>query len=138
MMTQDNHTAASQITSDIQTGMHMDKETQDLLNKPLQLSEGMDPKDREFLELIVRLVNEGKINLYGPSTLINSEVYNKLDFEKQGKADFESVNLLAAIREIKGLYDAGYAETYQVINLVHRLRDTKERLEIEGGDLFII
>lgn len=138
MMTQDNHSAASQITSDIQTGMHKDKETQDLLNKPLALSEGMDPKDREFLELIVRLVNEGKINLYGPSTMINNEVYDKLDFEKQGKADFEAVNLLSTVREIKGLYDAGYAETYQVSNLVHRLRDTKERLEIEGGDLFII
>jgi len=138
MITPNNQSAVSQIASTIQVGMHKDKETQDLLNKPLPLSQGMDQKDREFLELIVRLVNEGKINLYGPSTLLNHEVYDKLDFEKQGRADFESINLLSAIREIKGLYDAGYAETYQVANLVSRLRATKERLEFEGGDLFII
>ena len=138
MITQNNQSAASQIASEIQTGTHKDKDTQQLLNKPLELSQGMDPKDRELLELVVKLINDGKINLYSPDTLINHAMYDKLDFEKQGKIDFEAVNLLAAIREIKGLYDAGYAETYQVSNLVGRLRNTKERLEVESGDLFII
>lgn len=110
----------------------------DELNTPLKDSRGIDPKEKEFLEKLVSLINEGKINLFKADTIINSEIYNKLSEDKQGKTDLEALNLLAAIREIKGLYDAGFADTYQMENLVERLRVTKERLEEAGGDLFII
>jgi len=138
MISQDNQNMASQLSAEVQNTVHKDKATQDSLNKPLGLAQGMDQKDREFLNLLLGLVNEGKINLYNPDTLINHAFYDTLDFSSQGKADFEAVNMLSAIREIKGLCDAGYMETYQVANAVNRLRATKERLEIEGGDLFII
>ena len=48
------------------------------------------------------------------------------------------MNLLSALRDIKGLYDAGQKDTYQMQNLIDRVQNTKERLEEEGGDLFII
>ena len=79
-----------------------------------------------------------KINLYLPSTLLNQSVYEKLTDEAQGNADLDAINLTNAMREIKGLCDAGFKDTYQVQNLVHQLRATKERLEEAGGDLFVI
>lgn len=116
----------------------IDPETQKILNTPLQDAAAVSAEDEKLLNLVVSLVNEGKINLYQPATLINSVVYEKLDSVNKGKIDFEAMNLLAAIREIKGLHDAGFAGTYQIANLVGRMRATKERLEVAGGDIFII
>lgn len=120
-----------------QKAVYKDDKTQQELNAPLADS-GVAQKNQEFLDLMLKLIEDGKIDLYKPATLINHEVYDKLSEEKQGKADLEAVNLLSAIREIKGLYDAEYQDTYQMQNLVDRVRNTKERLEEEGGDLFII
>jgi len=113
-------------------------EDQKLLNTPLAMNQSIDPADQQFLNMLMEMVNSGKINLYQPATLINNPIYDKLPSEKQGKVDFEAVNLLSAVREIKGLYDNGFGQTFQIHNLVERLRLTKERLESEGGDLFII
>ncbi|MFA6992656.1 MAG: hypothetical protein WC269_05285 [Candidatus Gracilibacteria bacterium] len=111
---------------------------QKVLNTPLAQSGGMDEKDLAFLNTVMDLISKGTINLYNPSTLINRSVYDGLPTEKRGKIDFEAVNLLSAIREIKNLNDNGFGQTYQMSNLVQRIRVTKERLENEGGDLFII
>ena len=122
-----------------QKSVFIDEATQRNLNTPLQDSTGkLDGKDQEFLNLIISLIDDNKINLYQPSTLVNSEVYDKLDELAQGKVDLESINMLAAIREIKDLYDNGFKETFQMENVVHKLRISKERIEDAGGDLFII
>ncbi len=121
-----------------QKGVFVDEQTQKELNTPLSDPSGVGQENEKFLNLVISLIKEGKINLYQPSTLINQTVYVALPKEKQGKVDFEAMNLLTAIREIKGLYEAGYKDSYQMENLVERVRNTKERLETEGGDLFII
>ena len=122
-----------------QKSVFIDEATQRNLNTPLQDSTGrLDGKDQEFLNLIISLIDDKKIDLYQPSTLINNAVYDKLDEQEQGKVDLEAMNMLTAIREIKGLYDNGYKETFQMENIVHRLRITKERLEQVSGDVFII
>jgi len=108
------------------------------LNKPLAGCVSFGETDREFLKMLMKMVNEGRIDLHGPSSILNTENYQKLSEEKKGKADLEAFNMINVIRDIKGLYDAGYVETYQMENLVERLRDTKERLEKEDGDIFII
>lgn len=124
-----NTTLASQDT---------DPKVQSELNKPLANTQGLSASEETFLNMLISFVNEGKINLYKPDTLLNKAVYDKLEPEKQGKTDLEAINMLSAIREIKGLCDAGYRQTYQVENLVQSLKYTKERIEYAGGDLFII
>lgn len=119
-----------------QTAIFKDEQTQKKLNEPLKYDGSSQNKD--FLEMLVKLINDGKIQVYKPDTLFNHEVYDKLDQAAKGKADYEAMNLLHVIREIKGLYDAGYKATYQIDNLVEKLRVTKERLEMQGGDIFII
>lgn len=113
-------------------------EENQLLNTPLKKDDGVNREDKTFLDLVISLITEGKIDLYKPSSLLNNAVYDLLDEMKQGQADLEAVNLLSAVRELKDLYDAGFTNTFQMENLVHRLRETKERIEESGGDLFII
>lgn len=117
---------------------NMDPKIQSELNIPLKLGSVIDPKDQKFLETLMSLIADGKIDLYKPDSLTNTGVYEKLDHSSKGKVDIEAVNMLSAIRNIKDLHDAGYGDTYQIQNLVYRLRISKERLEEIGGDLFII
>ncbi len=121
-----------------QNNNQIDPETQKVLNTPLTIPSGNDLKDEEFLSFVLDLLSKGKIDLYKPDTLINHTVYDQLPVDKKGKADIEAFNILSKIREIKGLSDAGFRGTFQMQNLVHSVRNIKERLEIEGGDVFII
>jgi len=113
-------------------------ETQEMLNKPVDHPENLDPKDVDFLTMIMEKVDKGEIDLYRPSTLLNNAVYDKLTEAQQGKADFDALNLLGTIREIRKLWTMGQRNTYQIENLTHRIRLTKERLEELGGDIYII
>ena len=121
-----------------QKEVFQNEEKQDELNKPLGMQGGLTPQNKEFLEFVMGLIKGEKINLYAPSSLLNDEVYNTLDEKKQGEVDMEAVNSLAALRDIKGLYMAGYTDTYQMENLVDKLRLAKEKFEEKYGDVFII
>lgn len=114
---------------------------QAMLNKPLTINRpeyNFTTEDKDFLQNIIKKVEQGKIQLYTPSTLLNDEVYKKLSSYDKGKADFNILNLLNKIREIKKLWDRGETNTYQILNLVKSLRLIKERIEIAEGDVFII
>ena len=113
-------------------------ELQQTLNSPLQRQGGIDEKDAEFLNLLMIKIDKNEINLYRPGTLLNLSVYDKLASEGKGKADFDAVNLLTTIREIRKLWNAGHRDTYQIENLTHQLRLIKERLEKISGDIYII
>ncbi len=121
-----------------QKSVFVDKDTQKNLNEPLQDPSGISGEDEKFLEFVMKLISDGKIDLYKAETLVNQEVYKNLSEEQRGKVDFESVNLLSSIREIQDLYENGFEKSFQIQNQVHRLREIKNRLEDESGDLFII
>lgn len=117
---------------------NIDPQTQALLNKPLQSTQGLAGVESDFLDMILKKILDGSINLYRPGSLLNADVLSSLSLEAQLKADMDASNILAAIREIKNLQDAGLRDTYQMQYTVRRLRETKERLEHIGGDIFII
>jgi hypothetical protein len=112
--------------------------TQEILNKPLEHPEGIDEKDLSFLRMLIAKIENGEIKLFQPSSLFNHAVYDKLSEQAKAKAEIDAFNMLATIRDIYRLWQAGERETYQIENLVHRIRLTKERLEEAGGDIFII
>lgn len=116
----------------------IDPQTQKRLNDPLAKPAGISPEDEAFLKLVVSKVEKGEINLMQPSSLINHAVYDQLPPEKQGKIDFDAVNLLTTVRNIYDLLQIGHQATYQIENLVHQVRLTKERLEAISGDIYII
>lgn len=121
-----------------QKAVFKDEQTQQMLNNPVQQSAFRESKNQEFLDLILAKIESKEIGLYTPSSLINDAVYSALSEEIQGKVDLEAMNLLSAIRDIKGLYDSGNKVSFQMENMVERVRNTKERIEIESGDVFVI
>ncbi len=114
------------------------EEVQQMLNQPLTHDGDLDPKDQEFLAMLMEKVDQGEINLYRPSTLINYAVYDKLSPELQVKVEVDAFNLLATVRNIRALWNMGNRNTYQIENLTQKIRLTKERLEIVEGDVYII
>lgn len=113
------------------------EDVQQMLNKPKEGGH-IPEEDRVFLDKLMELVEDGTINLYQPSTLLNSSVYEGLDQSGKAKADQNTVVMLSKIREIVDLEKAPMDTNYQENNLIKALRLSKERAEGEAGDVFII
>lgn len=116
----------------------IDPQTQKRLNEPLVKSAGISPEDQAFLNMVLDKVDRGQINLLMPSSLINHTVYDQLPTEKQGVVDFDAVNLLTTLRNIYNIWKSSQQQTFQIENMVHQVRTTKERLEEISGDVYII
>ena len=121
-----------------QSKVELSQKAQTALNKPLGHPGGLTDKDQEFLTLLVEKIEKKEINLYQPSSLLNHAVYDRLSDQAKAKAELDALNLLNAIREVYKLWQAAHKATYQIENLVNRIRVTKERLEEAGGDIYII
>jgi hypothetical protein len=116
----------------------LDEKEQQKLNEPLSDPTGVDTDNDKFLDDILGKIEGGQIDLHTPSSLINQDVYKGLSESVQGETDLNTVSLLARLREIKDLHDFGQVESYQFKNLIEQVRLTKERLEKDAGDIFII
>ncbi|MBT3704951.1 hypothetical protein HOG17_04195 [Candidatus Peregrinibacteria bacterium] len=116
----------------------LDEKEQQKLNEPLSDPTGVDTDNDKFLDDILGKIEGGQIDLHTPSSLINQDVYKRLSESVQGETDLNTVSLLARLRELKGLHDLGQVESYQFKNLIEQVRLTKERLEKDAGDIFII
>ena len=113
------------------------QDMQSRLNAPLA-GGVLSDEDRAFADQIHALVENGTIDLYSPSSLLNQAVYAGLSDVAKGKADYNAVTMLGKIRDIVALDKAAFDTNIQVGNLIHALRLTKENLEMLGGDIFVI
>ena len=116
----------------------IDPQTQKMLNEPVVNPKGLSSDDQAFLNMVLDKVDRKEVDLLRPSTLINHAAYDKLTPEAQGKVDFDGVNLCSTLRNIYDLWKFYQQPTYQIENLVHQLRVTKERLEEISGDVYLI
>lgn len=133
-----NFDKSQQLVSSSLMNAGVDQKTQDMINKPQTDPMGVDDTDAEYIQKMMALVDNGTIQVLTPNTLLNHEIYDKLNEEAQGKVDFNAVNLLGEIRQIRKLWEAGDHDSYQLINLLQRMRQTKRRVEEEHGDCYII
>ncbi len=117
---------------------HIADDVQENLNKPLADPAGFDPADEQFLNEVVAKFDDGSISPHSPSSLLNEAIYEKLDDTKKGKADQNAFNMLTALRNIYNLWKAHPEPTFQIKNEIHRIRLTKEGLEGELGDVYVI
>ena len=60
----------------------IDEQTQKELNTPLRDDSARSEEDKELLALLMKLISDGKIDLYRASTLINPAVYQGCRREK--------------------------------------------------------
>ncbi len=116
----------------------IDEETQKRLNTPLQKSGSLEPEDDAFLKDVIAKTEKGSINLFTPSSLLNKPVYEKLPNEKKAVVETEAFTTLAALREIVNLWRTYQTSTFQLQNLIHKVRLSKERFEKDIGDVFVI
>ena len=113
-------------------------EAQQIVNNPIEDPTGLDDDDQAFVNMLVSLVDEGKINLHQPSTLLNQEVYDGLNDEKKGKVDQQAFNMLSTVREIYNYNKSAFTNnSYQFQNMVRKLRLQKEETEGEIGDVYV-
>lgn len=120
------------------TDSTIDPEKQLMLNTPAVKPDGISQEDEAFLNMVVAKVEAKEINLLMPSSLINNSVYEKLDAMQRGKVDLDAYNLSSTLRTIYDLWKYYKQPTYQIENLVHTVRLTKERLEEISGDVYVI
>jgi hexokinase len=113
-------------------------ETQKMINTPQVDPTGIDDTDAEYIEKVIKMIEAKKIDPHVPSTLLNMPVYEKLGEEAKSAVDINGFNLLAEIRQIKKLWDLGDKGSFQIQNLVHRMRLTKQKIEKEYGNCYII
>ena len=114
------------------------EEAQKIVNTPVENPNGLGTDDASLAELISKLVDDGKINLYRPSSLLNQDVYDKLDDAKKAKIDKMSFNMLTTVRDIYNYYKSAYSNnSYQFENMLHKFRILKEETEAECGDVYI-
>ncbi len=112
-------------------------ESQQVVNTPIEDPTGMDDDDQQLVDMIVSLVDEKKINLYQPSSLLNQDVYEALDDEKKGAVDQKSFNMLTTVRDVYNFNKSEFTNnSYQFQNMVHKLRLQKEETEKSCGDVF--
>ena len=116
----------------------VDDNVQKMINKPQMDPTGVDATDAEYLKAVVKLIDEGKLDLHTPNTLMKDEIYDSLDEKSQGLADMNAVSLLNDLRQMKKLYDMGDKESFQIQNLIQRIRAAKERIESQCGDVYVI
>lgn len=116
----------------------VDNNVQQMINKPQMDPTGVDATDAEYLEEIVKLINDGKLDLHVPNTLMKNEIYDSLDDKSKGLADMSAVSLLNDLRQMKKLYDMDDKESFQIQNLIQRIRNIKERIEEKCGDVYVI
>ncbi|MFA6528201.1 MAG: hypothetical protein WCT46_01530 [Candidatus Gracilibacteria bacterium] len=114
------------------------EETQKIVNTPIEKPQGLGQDDLALAELIAKLVDDKKINLYRSDTLLNTDIYEKLDDAKKMKIDKMAFNMLATVRDIYNYYKSAYSNnSYQFENMLHKFRLLKEETEKECGDVYI-
>ena len=96
----------------------VDQNVQKMINKPQMDPTGVDASDAQYLEAIIKLVEDGRIDLHTPRTLMKNEIYENLDDKRKGIADINAVSLLNDLRQMKKLYDTGDKESFQIQNLI--------------------
>jgi len=121
-----------------QSHLETSKETQETLNKPLVSPEEISKEDEKFLEMVIKMIGDGRIDLYKTSSLMNLPIYNKLTPKAKAQAELDALNLLNTLRQIYKLYQSKLTDTYQFKNMLNQFRLTKERIEEEAGDIYII
>lgn len=116
----------------------LSEDEQIALGKPSQL-EQLNPKQvQTYLEFLEKLLQEGKINLVIPSSLINQSVYATLDEVNQGRVDQAAMVLVGYLRALKGLMEVGGHENFQAELNSQVIWKYKEKYERDLGDIFII
>lgn len=111
---------------------------QEKMNMPPQDPDELNITDQEYLHIVMKMIDGGKINLLNPQSLLNLEVYDKLTPNQLVRIDMDTQVLMARLRDIHTLWKLDQTLTYQMKNLIESLRQVESRVESECGDVYVI
>lgn len=108
------------------------------MNTPTIDPDGIDVSDEQYLEIIMKMIDGGKINLMDPRSLLNLNIYEKLNPQQEYKVDMNTQIIMARLRDISDLWKRGEKKTYQMKGLIASLRQAESRVEQDCGNVFVI
>lgn len=112
----------------------IDHDLQKRLNKPTKKS--IKPKYKDYLKLILDLLEKKEIEAFVPGTFINQDIYDALDEKAQAEVDKTLLNLASMVQQLQYLSDNGAQNSFQLESLVDNIWYTKERIEEVHGDVY--
>ena len=90
-----------------------------------------------FLKEILKLIDDGKIDLMHPHSFINDDVYKELNDEVKGMADRAIPNIISLLERVMDLHARDESnESIEMKNLIDALWQAKQRVEAHA-DVFI-
>lgn len=91
----------------------------------------MPDTHNDFIQKILKLVEQGVIDPLKPETLVNDDAYNKLNDEWQAKVDLASVNMAHQLQLIIDFYKSRHTpnESAELQNLIDYLWEMKQRIK---------
>jgi hypothetical protein len=98
----------------------------------------MDDEHTHFVKTITDLINNGKIDVTKPESILNMPIYEKLTPEWKTKTDLAIVNIVDQLRRIKEFYESKATPNAspQLVTMIEGLWQMKHRIE-EHADVFI-
>lgn len=93
----------------------------------------MTDEHRSFLKNIIKLIDDGEIDVYAPETFLYKNVYEILSEEWRDKVDLSLLNIANQLRRIEEFYRSAETpdESPQLQTMVDYLWDMKQRIEID-------
>lgn len=100
-------------------------------------SGAMDGKHKDFLKIILDLLDSGSLNVADPLTFLNTEIYEKIDEQWKDKTDLALMNIVDQVRLIEEFYRSTETpdESPQLESMIDHLWQMKQQIE-EHHDVF--
>jgi len=115
----------------------VDQKTQEELNRP-KTSRNRIFEHEDFIEEIIKKLENNEIDPYAPRSLLNLEVYNKLSEQDEGRVDLAARNICSILHSVQDLWVQDHSRSTVMVDLIQTIKASKERVENELGDVFII
>lgn len=100
----------------------------------------MDDEHKNYLKIVIGLLDSKEIRVEEPESLLKSEHYNKLAELERGKVDAALVNIVDQLRQIEIFYRSEKTPdaSPQLENMIEHLWQMKNRVESKYGDVYKI
>jgi len=115
----------------------IDENLQKKINQPLTTG-ALKKEESEFLNIVMKKIDDKEIRLLEPNSILNLNIYEKLNSENEGKVDLIKNHILLILRQIRSMWNLNHQETLQMQNLIAEVKYKKEECEKKYGDVFKI
>ncbi len=98
----------------------------------------MSQQSQDFLQTVLALIKDGKIDPLNTQTFMKVKVYESLDPEWKAKTDLAIVNISSQLQRIKEFYESDKTpnSSPHLEQMIAELWQMKERIEVKA-DVFV-